>query len=301
MGFQDRDYNHNEFEQDHAWNRQQRARDRSSSGHSIITAIIVVNVVIWLLDSFSPLVDPSEKGVHWLNRNILCLDPSKPWAIWSYLGYGFAHASLDSKTSFWHIAFNMLGLFFLGRPVVQRLGKIEFLKFYLVSIVVCGVGYVILAQVFGLVNYIVGASGAVSAVVFLFIFMYPKEKVLFWGIFPMYAWVLGIIVVLADIRNALNPENHVAWQVHLIGAAFAIAYFKLNWNFERLPLPSFAGLAAGAKPKLKVHNPDEKLEKLKIDADRVLEKIAKEGEASLTRGERKTLNQYSKAIRNRND
>ena len=96
---------------------------------SVITILIVVNLAIFLLDAFTPKTD---HGLHWLSRN-LAIDSSQPWKIWTLLTHGFAHASLDSKIGFWHVAGNMLVLFFLGRAVEERLGRHEFIKFYLMS------------------------------------------------------------------------------------------------------------------------------------------------------------------------
>jgi hypothetical protein len=51
------------------------------------------------------------------------------------------------------------------------------------------------------------------------------------------------------------------------------------------------------RDNLKIHNPDAIDGKLQLEADRLLQKINDQGEASLTRRERKTLNKYSKMIR----
>lgn len=301
MGFEDRQYN----QYDPSNESNQWSPNRGNAGfskYSIITWIIIINVIVWLCDLFSPLIDAENApGVHWLNYNVLGLNPSRPWAIWSYLTNGFAHSALDSKSSFMHIGMNMLVLFFLGRPVAYKLGRNEFIKFYLLSIIASSIGYVIIASILSWENtYVVGASGAVTAVVILFVFMYPNEKILFMGVLPMYAWVLGILVIGMDLLRAFDPESNISWQMHLLGAAFAAAYFKLRWDFSKIPLPSMPSKSSWNSAKLKIHDPDAKFERLKEDADRILAKISEQGEESLTRGERKTLNQYSKMIRNQN-
>ena len=295
MGFQDRQYNRNDEGEE--WKRGGAPGSPGYSQRSIITTLIIINVIVFVIDTFTPLVDATVSGTHWLNYYVMGVNPDRPWAIWSYLTYGFAHAALDSKISFFHLAFNMLGLFFFGNPVIQKIGRNEFLKFYLLSIVASGIGYMIIAQIFQLESYVVGASGAVSAVIFLFVFLHPGEKIMFWGLFPMYTWVLGVLCVVLDLRHALVPDSHVAWQVHLVGALFALAYFKLNWNFERLPLPAMPAMKSG--PKLRVHDPEAAQRKLDAEGDRILAKISEQGKASLTRAEKKTLEKYSKSLRNR--
>ena len=304
MGFEDRQYNQYD---DASW---QMTYGRGGGGGrwSITAYIIATCFAIFFIDAFTPLVLGQDgepiKGIHQLAR-LMALDSENLWRVWAFLTYGFAHSAIDSKLSFFHIGGNMLMLFFLGRPVEQRLGRDEYLKFYLVAIVVAGAAFVMIANLAGQRTFVYGASGAVSAVVFLFICMYPRQKLQL--IFPpieIPAWVLGIILLISDFFNALNPDNHIAWQAHLAGAAFGALYFRLGWNFSWLPLERFTGALAGSvsnKPKLRVHDPDRKAEKLKEEADEILAKVGAHGEKSLTRRERKILNKYSKQLRNNRD
>ena len=135
-----------------------------SYGHwSIVNIIIAINVIIFLLDAFSP--QEGGKGQLHLLNSLLAMDTQQLWMFWTPLTHGFAHSSLDSNIGFWHLAGNMITLFFLGRPVEQRLGRYEFLKFYLVAIVVSGLTFLIVHLLTGQHAVVVGASGAVTAVV----------------------------------------------------------------------------------------------------------------------------------------
>jgi len=241
---------------------------------SVIFSLIVINLAIFLLDIFTPIVGPET---HWLG-DFLALKTDRLWAIWNFLTYGFSHAPLDSKTSIMHVGFNMLALFMLGTTVEQRLGKAEFLKFYLVAIVVSAIGWMIPRLVFDSPSAIVGASGAVSAVVIYFVFLNPQAKLLIWGVIPTPAWVVGALFLFMNLSTALRSTN-VAWD-------------KLGWNFSALQMPNFQS------NHLKIHEPDNGAdEKLQEEADRILKKISEQGESSLSRRERKTLNKYSKSIR----
>lgn len=255
---------------------------------SIIFSLIVINVVIFFLDAFTPRL---ENGEHWLGE-LLALKADKIWAIWTYLTYGFAHAPLDSETSVFHVGFNMLTLFMLGRTVEQHLGGREFLKFYLIAIVVSGVGWLLPKLIFGGAGAMVGASGAVSAVVIYFVFLAPHAKLLIWGVIPTPAWVVGALFLLMNVSMAFRATN-VAWEAHLIGGAFGMLYYKLGWNFSSVEMPDMK------RSKVKIHQPDDGGgdDKLQQEADRILEKISQQGESSLTRRELKTLNKYSKSIR----
>ena len=282
MGYEDRDYYRDEGGQagfpGFRFNQQ-----------SIIFSLIVINFAIFLLDAFTPHVAEGSEG-HWLG-DLMALKTDRLWAIWTYLTYGFAHAPLDSKTSVFHVGFNMLALFMLGRTVEQRLGGREFLKFYLVAILVSGFGWLLPKLVLGGEGSIIGASGAVSAVVIYFIFLNPNAKLLIWGIIPTPAWVVGALFLFVNLSTAFRASN-VAWEAHLAGGAFGMLYYKLGWNFSRLEMPDIK------RSKVKIHRPDNGPDDvLQEEADRILEKISQQGESSLTRRELKTLNKYSKSIR----
>lgn len=287
MGYDDRDYYRAE---EGFQGGQTSVPSFRFSQQSIIYSLIVINLAVFLLDIFTPHTE-NGSGSHWLGE-LLSLNTDRLWAIWSYLTYGFSHAPLDSDASIMHVGFNMFALFMLGRTVEHRLGRIEFLKFYLIAILVSGIGWLLPQLALGRTSSMVGASGAVSAVVIYFVFQDPTAKLLIWGIIPTPAWVVGALFLLANLSTAFRSSN-VAWEAHLVGGAFGMLYYKLGWNFSGLQIPNL-------KPNhLKIHRGDDQNDddKLQQEADRVLKKISQEGESSLTRRELKTLNKYSKSIR----
>ena len=291
MGFQDRDYN------------QYEGGSSSWSRYSMVTILIAINVIIFLVDAFTPDIGKMAGGdpvhVHWLG-DMLSANTGKWYLVWTWLTHGFVHAALDSKMGLLHIGGNMLTLFFLGRPVEQRLGRHEFLKFYLISIVVGFLAFLVVSKLAGYPSAsLVGASGAVSAVVVLFIFWFPHQKLLLWGILEMPAWVLGVLMLAGNVYYALSPGNNIAWEAHAGGALFGFLYYKLGWNFSGMQVPDSIKNRVRNRGDLKIHNPDAggPDEKLKQKADAILEKINIQGEGSLTSRERKTLQRYSEHIR----
>ncbi len=293
MGFEDRDYSRN------------TAPGGGLARYSMITILIAINVIVFVADSFTAkdVVQTPDGAIfvlgHWLTKQ-LALGTEYWFLPWTWLTHGFAHASIDTKIGIWHIAGNMLTLFFLGRPIEQRLGRWEFLKFYLLAILAGGAGFFLVKLLTGWpASSVLGASGAVSAVVALFIFYYPRQTLLIWGVLPIPAWLLGIIMLLMNLQYALDPASNISWEAHIAGAAFGAAYFWLGWNFSQLRLPQrVANLMSGA-PALRVHHPDSAGpdERLSQQADAILEKINTHGEASLTSRERKLLKRYSEMVR----
>ena len=157
-----------------------------------------------------------------------------------------------------------------------------------------------------------GASGAVATIVILFALNFPRATILMFFVIPMPAWVLGVLFVAGDMLGFFGIQTsrearNVAYVIHLTGAAYAFLYFQSDWNLGRLgrfvALPKLFG-----RPKLRVHEPDEEEDEERFDAppanlsvevDRILEKISREGETSLTRKERQTLEEASRQYQRR--
>ena len=169
------------------------------------------------------------------------------------------------------------------------MGRIEFLKFYLIAIVVGGLCFYLWEIATGGKNYCVGASGAVSAVVIYFIFLNPQSTLLLFGVVPTPAWLVGVLFLVFNLYHAV-ANDQVAWQAHLGGAAFGALYYQFHWNFSRFKLPD-------SSRRLKIHRPEGVDDRLQQEADRILAKINSQGEASLTAKERRTLKKYSNQIR----
>jgi len=293
MGVYDRDYYRP---------RQQNSMPSIGMPKTIVGKLILINVVIFLVDAFTP-ADPY--GHRWLSSTMAVHAEAswQPWYWWQMLTYGFAHSPL----SFQHILFNMLALFFLGRDVEYQYGSKEFLRLYLVMIVFA-------ALVWMIVNTILprdprlpppsayGASGAIAGIVVLYALNFPHRKLLLFFVIPVPAWLLGFGIVMYDALGAMGRtgETNVAYVMHLAGAFFAFVYFQQGWRLSSIPLPSVK-TAFKSTPKLKVHDPEAEENELRETVDRLLEKITKHGEASLTRKERKTLQSASKKLKERRE
>jgi membrane associated rhomboid family serine protease len=226
-----------------------------------------------------------------------------PWRAYELLTYGFLHSQEDVG----HILVNMLILWMFGREVEHRYGRREFLIFYLVAIVVGGfvwsltefamAGPKVVASVpRELLPGVVGASGAITAVVALFALNFPHRQVLFMFIIPMPMWLAALIGILYDIRGAMarNPQDNVAFMDHLGGAAFGVMYYWFGWSLSRFVPDKFRLKFPRSKPRLRVHEPDDAEDDLSARVDAILKKIQDEGQDSLTWNERRILEKASR-------
>lgn len=220
----------------------------------------------------------------------------EPWKAYQLLTYGFLHASDD----LWHIVLNMLGLWFFGRDVEYRYGRREYLTFYLVSIVIAGLVWTLAEIPSGGVPAAIGASGGVTAVVILFAFNFPYRTVLFMFFLPMPMWVAAVIFVGLDAYGAVNRSGNVAFSAHLGGALFAFLYYKWGGRLEQFT-PNLSALKQlRPRPKLRVHDPDaDQSATTESRVDEILKKIQEHGQDSLTRGERRILEEASREYQKR--
>lgn len=298
MGLYDRDYYRFNGGQ---WNGSPRRRRRLFGGMSGVAVLIIVNVVLFLANVF---FTPE-------NNFLTYLLAMHEWTIknpvywFEFLTYGFVH----DPHNLWHIFGNMFVLFFFGPPIERKYGQLEFLLFYILAVLAGGVIWGLIHGFGPITNTpMLGASGAITAVVILFAVNYPNAQVFLFGILPLPAWVCGVFYVLFDAFGAANGTGNIAHEVHLAGAGFAAVYFFSRIRFTRI-LDSITGgvkkMASPKKdPKLRVWEEDVKPvkpDRLAEEVDRILRKINESGESSLTDHERATLRRASREYQKRQD
>jgi membrane associated rhomboid family serine protease len=267
---------------------------------SVVNQLVIINIALYVVGHFFA---GTELMVNMAVTPAALTDPLQ-W--WRFLTAGFAHDPLNFK----HLLFNMFGLWMFGREVEGVLGRWEFLRFYLVALVLGNVAWA--AREFlsvGASNtvFLLGASGAVTAVIMLFALNFPKRTVLLFFFIPMPAWVLGVLVVLMNVFGAHSSTalpgdvSRVAYDVHLVGAAFGFMYHQLGVNFGRLVTGGISFRSFLPKPRVRIHDPggEGRYHDLDEKADRVLDKLHREGEGSLTAKERRVLEDYSRRMRQR--
>ena len=253
---------------------------------SIVTNLLIVNVGVYLADILL-----FEGGLS--SRLAMTVDTlTKPWYWWRMMTAGFAH---DSEYM-GHILGNMFVLFMFGRHVEGVYGRAKFLRLYLVMIVFSMLVWALTEQLFGnKIAICVGASGAVSGIIILFALHFPHQKVLLFFVIPAPAWVLGALVIAIDMFGSTQADSRVAHSAHLAGMAWAVVFFVTNRNPGRQNKP-FARYLFKRGPKLRVHTPDDSQGAIDGEADRILDKMYRDGAESLNPRERQILEDYSRRM-----
>jgi len=160
---------------------------------------------------------------------------NKKW--WLVVSHGFIHAD------YLHLFFNMYVLYAFGFNVenqfneLNALGYLYFLILYL--------GAMIFATLPSIIKHrnnnsyrSLGASGAVSAVVFVFIILAPTAQmglIILPGLY-IPAFIFGLLYFIAENYMIKKGGSNIAHDAHIAGAIFGILFvgffdYKLYINF----------------------------------------------------------------------
>ena len=242
----------------------------------VVTYLLIANVVIFLAGLIPPV---NRFFYHWL-----ALDTTsavKMFEVWRQVSYQFLHAG------FWHIFFNMLGLFFLGPTLERHWGSKLFLRFYLVCGVAGGLFYTLLSTTHLLhAGIMVGASGAMLGLLAACAILFP-QFVVYIFVFPVPIRIAAVIFIVMYVLNiAAQGANAGGDAAHFAGMVTGAGYVFLMPVLENMRLRRKG--SAWEKKMAARRN-------LQIEVDRILEKVHRQGIQSLTRAEKKTLQNATRA------
>lgn len=184
--------------------------------------IIIINIAIYFLTTMTYRLFGKDVFYSLLSLNVINIVLHKMF--WQFLTYMFVHGSIS------HLFFNMLALFFFGNMLERAMGSKEFLLFYLLTGVLSGfLSFIIYYFSGGHYVFLMGASGAVYAVLLAYAVYFPRNRIFIWGIVPVPAPIL--VAVYAGIEFAsqfLSLRSGVAHITHLAGFGFAWLYLQIR-------------------------------------------------------------------------
>lgn len=297
-----------------------------SGSAPVCRALVVINAVVFLLS----------------DRHIALIDHDRLWDwfaatsegifqhgyVWQLLTATFLHAGL------FHLLWNMIFLWVVGREIEAMYGSRDFLALYLSAAVVSTLGWAVCDALAHRQNplflppQMVGASGAILALVVLYTLYYPRREVLFMFVLPVEMWVLVAVFLGYQVFLLVNGGDwQTAVESHLAGAAYGYLYKRFDLRWSHLPW------VRPRRPRFRVIQPDTREvpssrsgssvsgptwssepavsgvskpatavaseEQLDARLDEVLAKIAREGRGGLTDEENRVLQEASRRARNR--
>ena len=187
---------------------------------NVALILIGINLLVFLLTYIDPELE-----------RILAMNPLfvlKGGMYWQLFTYQFVHGGIA------HILSNMIGLLFFGMAVERRTGSKEFLLLYLLSGTLCGVLSFALYVLTGTwYVFLMGASGAIFAILLAYAVLYPDSVVYIWGIIPIPAPILVLGYAGLEVFYMIAGMNEgVAHSTHLIGFAVAWVYFLVRFGIN---------------------------------------------------------------------
>lgn len=143
---------------------------------------------------------------------------------WQFISYMFVHGSVQ------HIFFNMLALLCFGIHLERALGSKEFLLFYFVCGIFSGLCSFVLYWFTGSERvFLMGASGAIYALLLAYAVVFPRSIIYIWGLIPVPAPILVLIYALIEIfSEVFSIRGGTAHLAHLFGFLGAILYFIIR-------------------------------------------------------------------------
>jgi membrane associated rhomboid family serine protease len=170
--------------------------------NTVLIAIIVVNVLI------------SYKGfndISFFRKYEFHVGSIRSGEQIRMLSSGFLHADMT------HLIFNMLTLWFFAPVVISYLGDFSFILVYFGSLIFGS----LLTMVFHKNDYgyrAVGASGAVTGVLYSAILLQPDMMLGIFFVIPMPAYIFGILYLLYSIYGMKAKNDNIGHTAHFGGA-----------------------------------------------------------------------------------
>ncbi|BAO74727.1 possible Rhomboid family protein [Winogradskyella sp. PG-2] len=213
----------------------------------------------------------------------------------------------------------MVSLFLFSSLIENEIGPLFFLIIYFISLICGNLFALYIHRNHGDYSSI-GASGAVSGIIFARIALYPNLGIGFIILpFSIPSWIYGVLFVAYSIYGIKTKRDNIGHEAHLGGAiiglitALLIQPSAITTNYVTIILvliPTFVFIYfIIAKPhilmannfSLKKKNPPlnfehkhniKKVDKQK-ELDKLLDKISKRGIDSLSKKEKKRLEEFS--------
>lgn len=261
----------------------------------IVKKLLILNAAIFIIQQFVGLFQPDAMelflGLH--HQGLV-----HELKLWQILTYMFLHGG------WFHILFNMLGIWMFAGDLEQLWGSSLFIRYYLYSGIGAGI-FIAVMNYFLYAKYQVdpvtlGASGAIYAVLLAYGWTWPNRKVLLYFVIPIkvkyLVIVFGLIEFFGTLSTASGTGGNISHIGHLGGLISGLIFILLRIRKTDTPhtikKESSDNVVSRALKQRRLNIKKREIEtriKAKKIIDVLLEKIARQGMSSLSQKERKDL------------
>lgn len=266
---------------------------------NMIVRIIIINIALYMVlaltqalfpaffGSIFPYIALSGKIVNWLY---------KPWTLLTHM---FSH------TGFFHMAWNMIILYWFGNIVGDLLGDKKILPLFILGGLTGALFYMLSFQFLPTIAPLaLGASAAVLAIVFAAVAVAPDYRVYLILLGPVKIKFIGLFILFFDLLGATSNVNAGGHIGHLGGTLFGFLFiYLLRKGIDLSDWPKKTSLENKKKRHLKVSYRAEKANPKPTKSprqtneeeviDKILEKIKQVGFENLTEEEKGRLERAS--------
>ena len=187
---------------------------RPTGGLSIVTILIVVNVIVFVLQLRSEQLSKSINEFGAMQSAAVFQGQ-----VWRLITSQYIHAGVM------HLLVNMLSLHFLGRPLEAIYSRGKFLAVYTACGAVANLFFAVLAWR-GVIHPLMpamGASGSIYGLLGIVAVLFPHADLLMFYIIPVSirsaALIMGVLAFMAVVERGKNYGGQAA---HLAGLAFGL-------------------------------------------------------------------------------
>ncbi len=165
----------------------------------------------------------NEELFNRLKFNAFDVKHSNQW--YRFFSYGFLHSG-------WvHLLINMMVLYSFGN-LVEHFFRGYFIEKYILYYILLYLGGLLLSIIpaFGkhkndVFYNAVGASGAVSSVIFASIIIFPKAPISFFFIpVEIPAWIFGIFYIIYELYMSRKAKDNIGHDAHFWGAVYGVIF-----------------------------------------------------------------------------
>ena len=290
MGWQDRDYSQDGYEG--------RGRPRMGGGFMwpritpMVKKILIANVAVFVAQIIFQRSGAVENAGAFVFEQAV-----HQGQLWRFVSYQYLLGGGG------HLFWNMLGLYFLGSLMERSWGERKFFLLYTLFGVAGATLYAVLVgfEVLPHNARMIGASGSVLGLIGACAVAAPQIRLLLFFIFPVRIRTVAILFAAIYALNVVYSQNG-ADACHLGGLAVGALWVWLEskgiirWSSR---VQGSVGPSGRKWVQVKIRKGawERKMKRQQaqqVEIDRILKKVHEKGLNSLSRGERKVLQQASK-------